>query len=64
MLLTQSGNQTDIFWKFYSPADTLWLPKTIWQVLGYATGKGEQPMHYTKNKLVSHFHITFLASQF
>ena len=21
------GDQTDIFWKFYSPGDTLWLPK-------------------------------------
>ena len=41
MLLAQSGNQTDIFWKFYSPADTLWLPKTIRQVLGYAFGKEE-----------------------
>ena len=28
-LLAQSGDQTDIFWKFYSPADTLWLPKTL-----------------------------------
>ena len=36
-LLTQSGDQTDIFWKFYLPADTLWLPKTIGQVLGYTT---------------------------
>ena len=37
-LHAQSGNQTDIFWKFYLPADTLWLPKTIGRVLGYTTG--------------------------
>ena len=37
-LLTQSRDQTDIFWKFYSPADTLWSPKTIRRVLGYTTG--------------------------
>ena len=38
-LLAQSGGQTDIFWKFYSPADTLWLPKTVGRVLGYTTDK-------------------------
>ena len=37
-LLAQSGNQTDIFWKFYSPTDTLWLPKIVRRVLGYITG--------------------------
>ena len=37
-LLAQSGNQTDIFWRFFSPADILCLPKTIGQVLGYTTG--------------------------
>ena len=36
-LFTQSGDQADIFWKFYLPADTLWLPKTVGQVLGYTT---------------------------
>ena len=36
-LLTQSGNQTYIFWKFYVPADILWLPKTVRRVLGYTT---------------------------
>ena len=36
-LLTQSCNQADIFWKFNSPADTLWLPKTIKWVFGYIT---------------------------
>ena len=36
-LLTQSDDQTDIFWTFLSPADTLWLPKTIRRVLGYTT---------------------------
>ena len=36
-LLAQSGDQTDIFWKFFSPAGTFWLPKTIGQVLGYIT---------------------------
>ena len=35
--LAQSGDQTDIFWKFYSPADILWLPKTLGRVLGYTT---------------------------
>ena len=34
-LLAQSGNQTVIFWKFYSPTDTLWLPKTVGRMLGY-----------------------------
>ena len=33
-LLAQLGNQTDIFWKLYSPADTFWLPKTVGPVLG------------------------------
>ena len=28
-LLDQMGNQTDIFRKFYSLVDTLWLPKTV-----------------------------------
>ena len=37
MLLGQLGNQTDIFWKFYLPADTPWLLKTVGQVLGYTT---------------------------
>ena len=37
-LLTQSGDQTEIFWKFYSPPDTLWSPKTVRRVLGYTTG--------------------------
>ena len=37
-LLAQLGDQTDIFWKFYSPTDTLWLPKTVRQVLGYTAG--------------------------
>ena len=35
--LSQLGKQTDIFWKFYSPADTLWLPKTVRVVLRYTT---------------------------
>ena len=26
-----------IFWKFYSPADILWSPKTLGRVLGYTT---------------------------
>ena len=33
-LLAQSGDQTDMFWKFYLPVDTLWLPKTVGRVLG------------------------------
>ena len=28
-LPAQSGNQTDIFWKFYSSADILWSPRTV-----------------------------------
>ena len=36
-LLAQSGDQTDIFWKFYSPTDILWSPKTVGRVLGYTT---------------------------
>ena len=28
-LLKQLGNQTNIFWKFYLFADTLWSPKTF-----------------------------------
>ena len=36
-LLAQLGDQTDVFWKFYSPTDTLWLPKTTGRVLGYST---------------------------
>ena len=35
-LLTQLDNQTHIL-KILLPADTLWLPKTIEQVLGYTT---------------------------
>ena len=38
-LVAQSGNQTDIIWKFYVPADKLWSPKTVGRVLGYATAK-------------------------
>ena len=34
-LLVWSGDQTDIFGKFYSTADTLWLPKAVGRVLGY-----------------------------
>ena len=34
----QLDDQTDIFWKFDSPADTLLLPKTHGQVLSYSTG--------------------------
>ena len=37
MLLSQSSNQTDIFWKFYLPRDLLWLSKTVGRVLGYTT---------------------------
>ena len=34
---SQATKQT--FWKFYSPTDTFWLPKTIGWVLGYTTAK-------------------------
>ena len=37
MLLAQLGDQTDILWKFYSPAYSLWSSKTIRRVLGYTT---------------------------
>ena len=43
-MLAQSGNQTDIFWKFYSPADTLWLPKTVGRGLGYTTANATKIM--------------------
>ena len=33
----ESGDETVMFWTFYSPADTLWLPKIVVQVLGYTT---------------------------
>ena len=36
-LLAQLGDQADIFWKFYSPTDILWSPKTVGRVLGYTT---------------------------
>ena len=36
-LLAQSGDQTDVFLQFYSPTDTLWLPKIVGRVLGHAT---------------------------
>ena len=36
-LPVQSGDQTDIFWKFYLPTDIVWLPKTVRWVLGYTT---------------------------
>ena len=35
-MLAQLGNQTDILWEFNLPTDTLWLPKTVRQVLHYA----------------------------
>ena len=41
-LLAQSGNQTDIFWKFYSPTDICWSPKTVGRVLGYTTAQCQQ----------------------
>ena len=36
-LLAKSSDQTDIFWKFHSPADTFWSPKTVGRVLCYTT---------------------------
>ena len=45
-LLAQLGNQTDIFWKFYSPADILWSPKTVGRVLGYTTGSYWEEIEY------------------
>ena len=47
-LLAQSGDQTDIFWKFYSPADTLWSPKTVGRVLGYTIGFDIRVSNYWK----------------
>ena len=35
--LTQSGDQTDIFWKFYLSVEMLWSLKTVGRVLGYTT---------------------------
>ena len=40
-LLTHSGSQSDIFLKFYTTTDTLWLPKTIRWLLGYTTEQME-----------------------
>ena len=37
-LLAQLGDQTDIFWKFYLPADILWLPKTVGRDLSVDMG--------------------------
>ena len=37
-MLAQLDNQTDIFWKFYLPADALWSLKTVGGVLTYTTG--------------------------
>ena len=48
-LLAQSGDQTDIFGKFYSPADTLWSPKTVGRVLGYTTAF----LYWTKTSFYS-----------
>ena len=36
-LLAQLADKTDPFWKFYSPADTLWSSKNFRWVLGYTT---------------------------
>ena len=47
-LFTQLGNQTDIFWRFYSPAIMLWLPKTVWLELHYWF-----PAGIIKNRLIS-----------
>ena len=53
-LLAQSGNQTDIFWKFYSSADILWSPKTVGRVLGYTTGScWEETEHFLLNSTLS-----------
>ena len=45
-LLSQLGNQADIFWKFYSPADILWSPKTVARVVGYTTGSYWEEIEY------------------
>ena len=36
-LLAQLGDQTDVYWKFYLPADTVRLPKTTGLALGYTS---------------------------
>ena len=48
-LLTQSGDRTDIFWKFYSPADTLWSAKSVGQMLDYTS---EQPYQVSIHRSV------------
>ena len=48
-LLTQSGDRTDIFWKFYSPADTLWSAKSVGQRLDYTS---EQPYQVSIHRSV------------
>ena len=53
-LLAQLGNQTDIFWKFYSPADILWSPKTVGRVLGYTTvSYWEEIEYFLLNSILS-----------
>ena len=39
-LLAQLGDQTDIFWKFYSPSEIFWSPKTVGRVLIAPLGMG------------------------
>ena len=51
-LLAQSGDQTDILQKFYSPADTLWSPKTVECVLGYTTVSYAKHMLYPEQPTV------------
>ena len=48
-LLVQSDDQTDIFWKFYSRANTLWSPKTVGRVLCYTTGYPRNFIDLCKN---------------
>ena len=43
-MLAHSGNQTDIFWKHYSSANTLWSPKTVGRVLSYTTDIDEDAL--------------------
>ena len=40
---------TDIFWKFYSPADTLWSAKSVGQRLDYTS---EQPYQVSIHRSV------------
>ena len=62
-LLALSGDQTDIFLKFYSPADTLLSPKTVGRVLGYTMGSSKFETLRRKNLVFRTLSRLFNISQ-